>query len=303
MLVNIPRSASVISFLTVLVVPLSAADLATFPTRERIILSKDGGGTIRGSELTEVDRAKYSAPSEQDPSGNWGFISEGVQMSVRFGSLAATAADPIDLTILLRNTFDQGIGLSLGKPPEQEFNLQVFDSSNTPVFPKRPLPEGTDFQKRLSQIENGPKSFSIQPHTQTEVVVPLSDLFDLTRPDRYFVSASHSVRKLDGSENGAVVSGTAMIEIIARDFNRSASPARANEARANQRATNVEKIPTLPAGPLSTSEDYNSPPAADSEGVSSPSLMQRKGFYPALIILLVTSGALLWWRLRRNRSG
>jgi len=289
---------------------LPGADIVTFPTKERIILTKNGGGTILTAELTDEDRARYSGPLERDPAGNWGANTEGIQMSARFRSPVAVAGEPVQLFILIRNTSESDIEFGISRPPEQEFGLQVFDSNGAVVSPRRPVPSGSDFQKRLSQVVNNPKSLRVRPRSQTEIVVPLHELFDLDRSSRYFVSARDSIRRSDGSWSGEVASGTATVVTVSKDFQNTNSVAiplpdgPPNARLTTEIAVGRSEMAVTSGLQQPSSRSHDSPDAIDvPTRAGTGEKTERRSYFSIALVVVALLGLVAFEWLRRRRTG
>ncbi len=167
-----------------------------------------------------------------DATWNWGTASEGIVMGTRFTKIAYAAEEPIELQILVRNVSEQATHFAGGLAPIDDFKIAVSDDQNRLVPELRELvPSGSDFQRRLNKtvMRAGSKPFPLLPQTQHIYVIRLDELFDLDRSGRYFVTATHGVRKFDGSGYGEVRSGVTMA-----DFSRNTKQTSVQQQKGSQ---------------------------------------------------------------------
>ena len=81
--------------------------------------------TPTAEQIEQAKRAKDSRPTEDDPEGNWGQISEGFQLSIRFSKDTFTNGEPVIASILLRNVSDRPITYYVSYPKDDEMKLSV----------------------------------------------------------------------------------------------------------------------------------------------------------------------------------
>jgi hypothetical protein len=183
------------------------------------IMSIPGIGDVVNPEVVEKARhAKECQPAEEDPEGNWGKPTDGLQVSIRFDKASFAAGEPILATIIFRNLTNHPMTVPLFLQ-DYRSELVVTDENGKPLETRdsmeerRLFEEGkiSDFQRKLRHILNNPKSSYLIPHCQHKCQVELDKLFDPTQPGRYRVYA----RDLDKSLSSEATSGTAQITITA----------------------------------------------------------------------------------------
>jgi hypothetical protein len=70
-----------------------------------VFLTDDGFLRVdRTRKLEEAKKSKESLPAEQFPEGNWGPVTNGFQLSLRFEKIRFARGEPIVAAMLLRNT-------------------------------------------------------------------------------------------------------------------------------------------------------------------------------------------------------
>src|SRR5208283_2339530 len=71
----------------------------------KVFLTEDGFLRVdRARKLEEAKKSKESLPAEEFPEGNWGTVTNGFQLSLRFEKTAFARGEPIVAVLLLRNT-------------------------------------------------------------------------------------------------------------------------------------------------------------------------------------------------------
>src|ERR1035437_5486511 len=85
---------------------------------------KEYGSFVSTAEQIEQARkAKYSRPANDDPEGNWGAVSEGFQLSIRFPKESFTNGEAIVASILLRNVTNTPLTYYVSFPRDVEQEL------------------------------------------------------------------------------------------------------------------------------------------------------------------------------------
>src|SRR5207247_4417721 len=88
-----------------------------FVTEDDIVMTNEKGETILDPKKLEVARmSKFSRPPGEDPQGNWGVVSEGFQMSVRFDKESFVVGEPIVATVVIRNVSDRPLWYWISVP-------------------------------------------------------------------------------------------------------------------------------------------------------------------------------------------
>jgi hypothetical protein len=174
------------------------------------------GIVLKPEALEKARHAKESQPAEEDPEGNWGKPTDGLQVSVRFDKASFAAGEPIAATIIFRNLTNHPVTVPLFLQ-DYRSELVVTDENGRPLEAKDSIAERklvqegklSDFQRKLRHILNNPKTWSLTPHCQHKCAVALHELFDLSQPGQYQVYASDKDKTL----SSAATSGTAQITI------------------------------------------------------------------------------------------
>jgi hypothetical protein len=164
-----------------------------------------------------------SRPAEEDPEGNWSFVSEQMQVSCRPCKPAYAVDELIDMIVLVRNVSDTNrYALFPGAGPPL-FQISLTDEGNQPVSelnpsspcfarkPKNPFRPN----ESLGPFNQIMVPFHIEPRTQLAAILPLHQFYDLSRPGRYFVNVGIPVPRLDRSGTNELMSGNAMFQILA----------------------------------------------------------------------------------------
>jgi hypothetical protein len=303
------------------------AVVAQFVTRLEIRLRSEGGGEIRELDTGSKESNAYRLSAEDDPDGNWGWASEGMQMSLRFSKNVVSSGEPVIATILIRNVSDKPGYYSLwGTSVEKDFNLTVVGESGAGLASLRAQsdlsidPGKSGFKQRLSNIVNNSKAIPLPPGSQNSHLIRLDELFDLRNPGKYYVTASHSIPTLDRVGWGMTASGTAILEVQASPGRRAQPvvPAPIFEPRTTaaniappvfppQRTsspvaithdspgTNSGTPPPIPQGPPDALGESN-----DQAEVSPTAATQIRSLR-LLIAATLAIGAVVWLWFRRQR--
>ena len=228
----------------------------------------------------------------EDSSWNWGNVSEGVEMGARFTRNAYGAGQSIELEILVRNVSQQPSHFAGGAAPIDDFKITLSDDQNRTVPELRDLVPSTeaDFQRRLNRAgaRSNPKPYPLLPGTQHIYVIRLDELFDLSRPGKYFVTATHGVPKLDGSGYNEVNSGTAIAEVPG-------DPKRASLSNPGQAKTSESKS----SSSLESSKPEIAPPStntAERVGLTASRVNKRSMSLIVAALLVIGTVTLLFFR-------
>ena len=302
------------------------AVVAQFVTRLEIRLRSDGGGEIRELDTGSRESNAYSLSAEDDPNGNWGWASEGMQMSLRFSKNVVSSGEPVVATILIRNVSDKPGYYSLwGTSVEKDFSLTVVGESGAGLASLRAQselsidPGKSGFKQRLSNIVNSPKSVPLLPRAQNSHLIRLDELFDLRNPGKYYVTASHSIPTLDRVGWGMTASGTAILEVQANPA-QPVVPVPMFEPRTT--AANIAPPAVFPprrtSSPVAITHDSlgtnsgtppsfpHGPPDAlgesDGQAEVSPTAATQIRSLRLLLAATLAIGAVVWLWFRRQRA-
>jgi len=262
-------------------------------------------------------------PADQDTNGNWGFLSEGFQLSIRFEKTAFSNNEPIVASIILRNVSESLLEHVSSKPDKTEFILH--NEGGIPV-------ERIDVFRQsatIQQIVMGASRWPLNPGEQRKYKVVLNQLFDLSRPDTYFVTTSRSVPRLVGTGFGEVLSGIATIQIVRAEPSAQTKPEPASLSRSDDtpsRPTDhasriIEGATAQSAGTpvgltrtgatilpsVSTTYAPEAGPQPDSSPSRSESGDSHLGVVPstvrigAAVLVLLAAATFVWIRFRRFR--
>lgn len=173
-----------------------------------------GSPTFPDPEKVKAARLlKECQPADQDPEGNWGSVSEGFQMSVRFEKESFEAGEPIPATIITRNVTQEFLWYPHYSPNRLNIKLFVINGEKK-LIPRRDEPKGNQsIPEKLKYAISSVDRMAAFKGTQRKQVLDLNDLFDLSTPGTYVIYASRAVPKLNSDERSVVISGNATIRI------------------------------------------------------------------------------------------
>jgi hypothetical protein len=137
---------------------------------------------------TKGENSKYGReplPAVEDSGGNWGSLTNGIQISIRFYQIDFTNGEPVPAVVLWRNAGRTVQNLDIAAGVEHyPFDLVVRRDGalQKPVIPRI----DPDWRERLM---GGPGPSSIQPSNQVRFVLRLDKIFNLEKPGDYEIKA------------------------------------------------------------------------------------------------------------------
>jgi hypothetical protein len=183
----------------------------TYTTRQQFAYSTRGVPLSYSNVINDDLLRLLEGPAENDPSGNWGFVDDGVQMSLRFDRQVYAMGQSITGILVIRNVSDEQRNYSTWGAPHVQFGIVVMDDQGREVNERGVT---NDFQRRLNRIVNNPKPVYLRGLTQSVSTFRLDDVFELEQPGRYFARASVKVYHSEGIKRIEVGTGNAMFEIL-----------------------------------------------------------------------------------------
>ena len=100
--------------LPLLLLSLSIYWLGALEEINNLYITDDGWLSVYGDQhrnklLEEAKMTRESLPSKDFPEGNWGAVTNGCQLSLRFTKTTYTNGEPIEAILLLRNVTNQNV--------------------------------------------------------------------------------------------------------------------------------------------------------------------------------------------------
>jgi len=137
---------------------------------------------------------------------NWGNISEGLRLSASFESSKILVGSPVNLTIALENVSDKEI-IVVSRSKWTDYRIDLRNSENNKV-------ELTAFGKNVAERAGITRRVKMKLAAKQTIVdqILLNQLFDMSICQRYELTATKDIYKLD-SEGFAVVTSN-NIEIL-----------------------------------------------------------------------------------------
>jgi hypothetical protein len=180
-----------------------------------VYLRPEGGVPLSGEASTnayemqgnEAKDLPESRPAELDPDGHWGAISSDLQLSIRFSTNIFMVGDPIEATVILRNTSTNAVILPTSGPWTMDFSAMTQRKGTL-------KPADRSKWYRYS----GPANLPLRSRRQISYRFKLNDIFDLQAPGKYRLSAKRLKDKW--GELPEIESGTAEITIVPREPGR-----------------------------------------------------------------------------------
>lgn len=117
-----------------------------------------------------------SRPAKDDSAGNWGAVSNSMQVSVRFAKKSFRSGEPVVATVLVRNTGEEAVEFFTTLNPNYDF-VVVLEYNGHELAPKRNLPRAGGAGRTLT----------LYSKTQHKHEINLDDRFDLTAKGSYSI--------------------------------------------------------------------------------------------------------------------
>lgn len=158
-------------------------------------------------EFYDNTLVRETLPAEEYPEGNWGPVTNGLRMSIRFYQTTFTNGEPIHAIILWRN-----VGADPG----------YFSSASWENYPFELYlsHEGNKIKPLMPRLNQDPASFdgsaggsTVEPGTQWRFNLRLDKIFDLNHPGTYELKAKRGDFSVKDKRNVMVQSGTARFQI------------------------------------------------------------------------------------------
>jgi hypothetical protein len=304
---------------------LSGLALVAFiaPASERGVFitlgALEAAALLRPEQVESAKLAPESRPAVDDPEGNWGFVSHGFQLSLRFAKQEFTNGEPVVANIILRNVTEQELWYSASFGPELDYPAGSL------------LATGPDYRLAKRRVQDTPpisfsaRHFRLLPGTQRKYQCPAQERFDLAQTGIYAFTAKAMVPRQAGGGFDEVLTGNAVIRIV----NQTATPPVAGFAASS--SASADELPSafattgMPfAGPqreyresslsnaaVSSGPSTHSPsssavvalavPGTESVATVTPHARSwSRGRWP--LLALVPGAFVAWWLLRRSRS-
>ncbi len=190
---------------------LSATTNVVFITDERLTHYEE---TIQftPAQMEHARGSKESRPSEADPEGNWGEVTEGFQLSIRLEKEVFTNGEPVNATVILRNVSGRPLKYEVMYGADDGIKLNLLKGESRVAVTNNPT--GTNFLDRLRTIRSGSMGiYTSPPGTQRKFTKRIDQGFDLTSTGGYVVTAKRTVPSTNAAAFKNAVSGSARFRI------------------------------------------------------------------------------------------
>lgn len=136
-------------------------------------------------KLATARRSKESLPAAEFPEGNWGTVTNGFQLSLRFETNVLASGGCINAIVLLRNVTNSVLCYQVPSVAGRDgpIGFVVFRSGENII---KPLPSD-----EISVISS--REVNLFPKTQHKYIERLDKRFDLKKPGQYTVFARFGV--------------------------------------------------------------------------------------------------------------
>ncbi len=299
--------------------PLEAAEakvasaLEVFVTDDGMISTDSTGkAVLQNWQLEAARKAKESRPSHLDPEGNWGEPSSWMQMSIRLEKSSFAAGEPIDAIIIMRNLDSKPRGYRVLWPLELGFGLNLFVSGQpTPLPTKAEARATNEGMKRMARSVYKGHTFGLSPGTQKKFEVPLSAIYDLTRPGSYQIMASREIDDPDTGGKSLISTKAASFEIVSGNGqdSRTNAPSSGSQGSPLMPPTEARQTGFVPVTSFRSKTEV--PQTSEGSTTAAPSLAEAvptttpngKGWMFGFLLAVIAAfgGSILWVLKRRNR--
>lgn len=159
---------------------LSNTLFITYANNIYLQTSKEAAPYISPEVIEQARKSPESWPAKDFPEGNWGELTNEIQLSLRFAKASYTNGEPIDAIVLVRNTTNHFIYFEFSNQSGIGcINYLAWTGSNQPVQ-AQPVHQLVMFSRSGDEIAAG---------LQNKYVESLNNTFDLTNGN-YFIQAS-----------------------------------------------------------------------------------------------------------------
>jgi hypothetical protein len=165
-------------------------------------LAKIRQGLVDSNSLAKAIDSGESKPEGKDQQGNWGSVSEGFRLSLRFTTTESKRGQPITATVLVRNVSQQDLEFDR-LMTDWDFQFRVSDNFGHLLKDVNPAEPGF----------LGHKTFPLYPRTQRKYIIRLDPHFVFEKGE-YSISVKTRVPKLEGLGTSEIASDTASVKII-----------------------------------------------------------------------------------------
>ena len=273
------KARSVLAILLVANVTLFASSAVaqisgTYTTSQQFAYSTRGV-PLSYSNLIDHDMLRLlEGPAENDPTGNWGFVDDGVQISLRFDRQFYTMGQSITGILAIRNVSKEQRNYSTWGAPHVQFGIVVMDDKGREVNERGVT---NDFQRRLNRIVNNPKPVYLRGLTQSVSTFRLDGVYELEQPGRYFARASVKVYHSEGIKRTEVGTGNAMFEILSGSKKPKATDVETGSSqKVNRVVPTGQSVPPQVANGLTSKGNSATAPTEVAAATSQPSPLVAK---------------------------
>jgi hypothetical protein len=147
-----------------------------------LYVETEHGSYINPRKIAEAKTNRESLPAKDFPDGNWGELTNGIQLSLRFDKQAYTNGEKITAILLVRNTTNRLIHYRWIYPSKDYLwgdgpaLLVTATDSGQPMPVSLPAKEAKQFTETFSSSE----LTDLFPHTQRKHMERLDDKYHLT---------------------------------------------------------------------------------------------------------------------------
>ena len=163
--------------------------------------------TINGRDRFSTNDSLGTLAADEDPDGNWGLVTDGFQLSIRFSKSTYTNGEPIEALVIFRNVSDRSREFVSSSAVDRNLTFVIIDES------------GAVLQKRAAEFDRfqDMHSDALPIGGQTKSRHRVDAGFDFSNKGTYNVSVTRTVYSREGKSPIPVSSASAQIHVSADD--------------------------------------------------------------------------------------
>lgn len=177
---------------------------------EGVHIAADGTRTVEPAKIEEAKHAKDSQPAENDPEGNWGAISNGIQASIRFEKAEFAPNEHIDAKVIIRNV---GQNWRMFSTTEGLASCIITKNPKNEVLERKDLQDPKSHAGWLQRHPGGVVATHVDPGMQRKLKLNLQEFYDFSQPGKYTVRVKMKTYPEHSGDFKWVQSGTTTIII------------------------------------------------------------------------------------------
>lgn len=142
-------------------------------------------------------------------SGQWGSISEGLQLSVQLEKVILRVREPIVLKLLIKNTTKEVLPLVVSSP-DMDYQISIRDEKGQNVA----LTKYGEKLRRNAGDHLARAVIKVSPGQEVSHSLTVSEIYNMTAPGTYSITAKRTVFRRDGKGIAELMSNMIEVTVI-----------------------------------------------------------------------------------------